>query len=123
MPGKESKLLALPVYPGVTALDLVGPSPGCGTRSARHTAGSRRTLALPAQLVDALRVHRAAEQQERAVAGPVWEDHGLVFPQPSGRPIERTSDWHAWKALLREARRARRPAARRAAHRSTAAPE
>ena len=25
MPGKETKLLAFPVYPGVTALDLVGP--------------------------------------------------------------------------------------------------
>lgn len=100
MPGKETTLLAFPVYPGVTALDLVGPPPCCGTCSARHTARSRRTLALPAQLVDALRVHRAAQQQERAVAGPVWEDHGFVFPQPTGRPIERKSDWHAWKALL-----------------------
>ena len=64
---------------------------------------SRRTLALPAQLVEALRLHRTAQLQERAVAGPVWEDHGLVFAQPTGRPIERKSDWHAWKALLREA--------------------
>jgi len=27
----------------------------------------------------------------------------LIFGQPNGRPIERKSDWRAWKALLREA--------------------
>jgi integrase len=27
----------------------------------------------------------------------------LIFAQPNGRPIERKSDWRAWKALLREA--------------------
>jgi integrase len=64
---------------------------------------SRRTLALPAQLVDALRAHRAAQLEERITAGPLWQDHDLVFAQPNGRPIERKSDWRAWKTLLREA--------------------
>jgi integrase len=64
---------------------------------------SRRTLALPAQLVDALRAHRATQLEERIAAGSLWEDHDLVFSQPNGRPIERRSDWHAWKALLNEA--------------------
>jgi integrase len=36
-------------------------------------------------------------------AGPLWEDNDLVFAQPNGRPIERKSDWQAWKALLHEA--------------------
>ena len=64
---------------------------------------SRRTLALPTPLVDALRAHRAAQLEERIAAGPLWQDHDLVFAQPNGRPIERKSDWRAWKALLLEA--------------------
>jgi hypothetical protein len=81
---------------------------------------SRRTLALPAQLVDALRAHRAAQLEERIAAGPLWEDNDLVFARPNGRPIERKSDWRAWKALLREAG-VPGPAARRPAHRGDAA--
>jgi len=64
---------------------------------------SRRTVALPAQLVEALRAHRAAQLEERIAAGPLWQDHDLVFAQPNGRPIERKSDWRSWKVLLREA--------------------
>ncbi len=64
---------------------------------------SRRTLALPKQLVEALRAHRAAQLEERIAAGPLWQDHDLVFAQPNGRPIERKSDWRSWKARLREA--------------------
>jgi integrase len=64
---------------------------------------SRRTLALPAQLVEALRAHRAAQLEERVAAGSLWEDHDLVFAQVNGRPIERKSDWKAWKNLLNEA--------------------
>src|SRR3954454_9475226 len=64
---------------------------------------SRRTLALPGQLVEALRAHRAAQLEERVTAGSLWEDHDLVFAQANGRPIERKSDWQAWKALLHEA--------------------
>jgi integrase len=54
-------------------------------------------LALPAQSVQALRTHRAAQLEERIAAGTLWQDHDLVFAQPYGRPIERTSDWRAWK--------------------------
>jgi integrase len=64
---------------------------------------SRRTVTLPAPLVEALQAHRAAQLEERIAAGPVWQDHDLVFAQPNGRPIERKSDWRSWKALLREA--------------------
>ncbi|WP_448642951.1 site-specific integrase [Geodermatophilus sp. URMC 63] len=64
---------------------------------------SRRNLALPAQLVDALRAHRAIQREERIAAGSLWQDHDLLFAQPNGRPIERTSDWRAWKALLHQA--------------------
>lgn len=64
---------------------------------------SRRTLALPSQLTEALRQHRATQAQERLAAGPLWEDNGLVFCQVNGRPIDRRADWSSWKGLLKRA--------------------
>src|SRR3954466_6977382 len=64
---------------------------------------SRRTLALPAPLVEALQAHRAAQLEERLAAGAEWADLDLVFAQPNGKAIERKSDWRAWKHLLHEA--------------------
>src|SRR4051794_32585152 len=82
---------------------------------------SRRTLALPDPLVEALRAHRGAQLEERITAGPLWEVHDLVFAQPNGRPIERKSDWRAWKAPPARGGRARGPPARRSAHGGDAA--
>lgn len=74
---------------------------------------SRRTLALPRQLVDALRLHQEAQQEERVAAGELWDDtvptldgkvfRGLVFAQPNGRPMDPRADWAQWKQLCREA--------------------
>ncbi len=50
-----------------------------------------------------MRAHRAIQREERIAAGSLWQDHDLLFAQPNGRPIERTSDWRAWKALLHQA--------------------
>jgi len=74
----------------------------------------RRTMALPPQLVEALRAHRTAQLEERMRAGSEWRGSGLVFPdtgepvelvfaQPNGRPIDPHRDWTEWKALLRRA--------------------
>lgn len=67
------------------------------------TDRSRRTLALPAQLVSALHAHRTAQLGERLVAGPGWDDNNLVFAQANGRPIDRHSDYDAWSRLLIDA--------------------
>jgi integrase len=63
----------------------------------------RRTIALPTQLVDALRQHRARQIEERLAAGSMWQDNDLVVCQPNGRPIDPAADWKAWKRLLRAA--------------------
>jgi len=60
----------------------------------------RRTIALPGPLVDALRQHRTGQLEERMAAGNAWEDHGLVFCQPNGRPIDPRADHRAWRQLL-----------------------
>lgn len=73
----------------------------------------RRTIALPAQLVAALREHREAQSAERSAAGDLWDDTvpvlngqslaGLVFAQVNGRPLDPRRDWQDWKDLLRGA--------------------
>lgn len=53
--------------------------------------------------------HRAAQAEERELAGNLWEDGGWIFSQPNGRPIDPGQDAKDWKQLLDEAgvRRAR----------------
>ncbi len=36
-------------------------------------------------------------------AGSGWDDHGLVFAQPNGRPIDPRSDHRQWQALIQRA--------------------
>lgn len=59
----------------------------------------RRSIALPIPLRDALRVHQAEQEAERVRAANVYEDHGLVFCQETGRPIDPSADHRAWRAL------------------------
>lgn len=60
----------------------------------------KRTIAIPSQLVAALRAHRLAQLQERMAAGSMWKDLGLVFATPIGGKIDARRDWGEWKALL-----------------------
>ena len=91
--------------------------PGC-TRHARfcpqRTGGglhltelksdkSRRTIALPSQLVAALKAHRSAQLLERMNSGPAWHDGDFVWCQPNGRPIGNHADWDEWRTLLKAA--------------------
>ncbi|HEY8789882.1 MAG TPA: tyrosine-type recombinase/integrase [Actinopolymorphaceae bacterium] len=63
----------------------------------------RRTIMPPNGLRDALHAHRAGQLEERLDAGSVWQEHGLLFAQVNGRPIDPGSDWKSWKALLARA--------------------
>jgi len=59
------------------------------------TAKGRRSLALDPATVAALRQHRARQAEERLAVGPRWQDSGLVFTWPDGRPVhpQRFSNW------------------------------
>lgn len=61
---------------------------------------SRRVITLPRQLVAVLRQHKIKQDVERVLAGGSWEEHGLVFAQPNGRPIDPRRDWGEWGELL-----------------------
>jgi integrase len=59
------------------------------------TAKGRRSIALDPATVAALRDHRRWQLEDRLAVGPGWEDSGLVFTWPDGRPLhpERFSRW------------------------------
>jgi integrase len=52
---------------------------------------SERTIALDADTVEALRRHVDAQQLERGLAGPAYEDQDLVFCDELGTPLRPTS--------------------------------
>ncbi len=59
------------------------------------TAKGRRSLALDPATLAALREHRVRQLEDRLAVGPRWQDSGLVFTWPDGRPLhpERFSRW------------------------------
>jgi integrase len=54
------------------------------------TTRSRRTLAMPASIVNALKEHHSRQQAEKVEAGEHWIENGLVFATPHGKPIDPT---------------------------------
>jgi integrase len=90
--------------------------PGCQGHAAqcpgRHGGGlvwreikeKRRKVAVvgPA-MARILAEHRRDQGAEQRLAGEIWEDHGLIFCQPDGRPIDSKADWQEWQEILAEA--------------------
>jgi integrase len=66
------------------------------------TAGSRRTVALPAPAVDALRRWRVRQKEEKLLAGPTWQATPYVFTSTVGGPIEPTNVSHRFHATLKK---------------------
>lgn len=52
------------------------------------TKKSRRTLAVPVPVAEALRVHYAAQEDDRKVAGTAWQDNRLVFATAVGTELD-----------------------------------
>lgn len=63
----------------------------------------RRTVFLPPEQLVVLKAHKAAQARERLAAGAAWQDHGLVFCGPDGRPIHMRDDRLEWKSILQAA--------------------
>lgn len=61
---------------------------------------SKRTVPLPPELVAQLREHQKAQMVERILAADMWQDHGLVFAEEDGRPIDPKHDYVEWRRLL-----------------------
>jgi integrase len=65
---------------------------------------SRRTIALPAVAIAALRTHRVGHLEARLAAGGRWLDRGLVFTSSIGTPLEPGNVTGQFKALLTAAK-------------------
>ena len=61
---------------------------------------SRRTLALPAFVVESLRKHRARQLREKLWAAPNWSESGLVFTSSIGTPLDGTNVTHRLQHIL-----------------------
>jgi integrase len=78
------------------------PGVGLAFVEPKSRAG-RRTLALPAPLVESLRAHRDVQSVERDRCGEEWNSLRLIFCHGGGGPIDPSADHRAWKALLTRA--------------------
>lgn len=67
------------------------------------TDRSRRTLALPQMAVEALRALREGQAEERAAAGKLWHDSGLVFTTHHGDALDAANVRKMFKRLCRTA--------------------
>jgi integrase len=59
------------------------------------TKAGKRTLSLPPSVLAALRTQRAQQAAWRLQKGQDWQDAGLVFTNPSGRPLPLITTEHA----------------------------
>jgi len=67
------------------------------------TARSHRTLALPNIAAIALREHRTRQLKERLAAGPMWDEHGLVFARANGSPLYGSNVTREFQRMLEHA--------------------
>lgn len=97
---------------GGLVLSETAPEPAKGKRKRRRkserdlrpkSAAGMRRMPLPAIVRDELRVHQARQEMERAEAGSMWQDTGLIFTTPFGGPVDPSSDWERWEEILEKA--------------------
>ena len=50
------------------------------------SARSRRTVPVPPETLRVLEDQQRSNERDRRTAGPQWQEHDLVFPNPIGRP-------------------------------------
>ena len=53
--------------------------------------GKGRSVKLPRKATEALRAHRASQNEERLRAGSAWQDNGLAFPTTAGTTMSATN--------------------------------
>jgi len=106
---RQGELLAL-TWPDV---DMAGRTVSIRRTLQRYDGGwhldppkterSRRTIALPASLVEMLRAHRSRQLEERLRAGPAWQGEqwgDLVFANEIGEPLPGTQLTRRFQAVL-----------------------
>lgn len=52
------------------------------------TEKSRRSVPIPEACLTAFKRHKAHQAEEKLLLGPGYQDHGLVFAQADGTPVD-----------------------------------
>lgn len=75
---------------------------GAVPQEVKSQAG-KRTVGIPAPLVEALQQRREEQQRQREHAANLWHEDGWVFTNADGTPVHPRTDHDEWKALLKAA--------------------
>lgn len=67
------------------------------------TPSGKRGIPLPPGLKERWRWHWTNQQEERALLGVEWKEHGLVFPSERGTPMGESNVRRTFKKLLKRA--------------------
>jgi integrase len=67
------------------------------------TPQSRRTIPLLDECLNALKQHRAKQAEEKLMLGAAYEDYGLVFRLPNGKPLEPRNFNRRFSNILKQA--------------------
>ena len=67
------------------------------------TDQSRRTIPIPADIIEELTRHKARQAQEKLLLGQAYHDCGLVFCRPQGTPLEPSDLNRSLARLLKKA--------------------
>ncbi|WP_405479319.1 tyrosine-type recombinase/integrase [Streptomyces sp. NBC_00009] len=67
------------------------------------TKKSRNEVPIPPPFIPYLLEHKAQQDEARAAADELWQEHDAVFTRPDGRPLDPRADWEEFKELLEEA--------------------
>jgi integrase len=67
------------------------------------TPKSRRMLTLTPELVSRFRQHRVRQAEAQMAAGPLWQDHGLIFASEVGTPMDPDNFSHSFARLCVQA--------------------
>ncbi len=71
--------------------------------SSPKTRYGKRTIKLGSKTLEALRQHDQRQQQDRINAGDQWVEHGLMFTNHNGGPLEYRNLLRNYKRLLQDA--------------------
>jgi integrase len=64
---------------------------------------SRRSVPIPASLVETLKTHQETQRAEQLALGPAWQESGLVFTTEFGTPLEPRNVLRRFDALAKKA--------------------
>ncbi|MFF2328711.1 MULTISPECIES: tyrosine-type recombinase/integrase [unclassified Streptomyces] len=67
------------------------------------TRASERRIALPTECIRSLKEHKQQRDKERETAGSAWQDSGLVFTTPTGRPLDPANLTRRFRSFLARA--------------------